>query len=67
MKTVIMHPENKEQIAALEAFANALKIKFEITTHDSSVSHATDELEGGTPITLDPRRSLEDNLEENIG
>jgi len=29
METVIMNPENKEQLSALKAFAKALKVKFE--------------------------------------
>jgi hypothetical protein len=29
METVIIHPESKEQLNALKAFAKALKIKFE--------------------------------------
>jgi hypothetical protein len=35
VQTVIMHPVNVEQISALEAFASALKIKFEITKEES--------------------------------
>ncbi|HEY8782590.1 MAG TPA: DUF2683 family protein [Mucilaginibacter sp.] len=30
METVIIHPKNKEQLAALKAFAKALKIDFEL-------------------------------------
>jgi hypothetical protein len=29
METVIMHPQNKEQLVALKAFAKALKVNFE--------------------------------------
>lgn len=29
METLIMHPENKEQLVALKAFAKALKVRFE--------------------------------------
>jgi len=29
METLIMHPQNKEQLAALKAFAKALKVPFE--------------------------------------
>jgi hypothetical protein len=29
METLIMHPENKEQLTALKAFAKAMKITFE--------------------------------------
>lgn len=29
METLIMHPVNKEQLAALKAFAKALKVPFE--------------------------------------
>jgi len=32
METVIIHPESKEQLAALKAFAKALKMKFEMET-----------------------------------
>lgn len=35
METVIIHPENKEQLSALKAFAKALKVKFEINTYNS--------------------------------
>lgn len=29
METVIMHPKNEEQLAAIKAFAKALKVEFE--------------------------------------
>lgn len=29
METVIMHPKNKEQLAAIKAFAKALKVDFD--------------------------------------
>lgn len=31
MDTIVIHPKNKEQLAAIKAFARALKMEFEIT------------------------------------
>jgi hypothetical protein len=34
METLIMHPQNKEQLLALKAIAKAWKISVEISTYD---------------------------------
>jgi len=35
MEAVVIHPKNKEQLAALKAFAKALKMDFETKSTDS--------------------------------
>ncbi|WP_304062777.1 DUF2683 family protein [Pedobacter glucosidilyticus] len=35
METLIVHPENKEQLAAIKAFMKALKINFEKKSEES--------------------------------
>lgn len=37
METLIIHPENKEQILALKAFLNAFKIRFEAKTEHQKI------------------------------
>ncbi|MEO5910941.1 MAG: DUF2683 family protein [Pelobium sp.] len=37
METLIIHPENKEQIEALKAFLNAFKIRFEAKTEKNKI------------------------------
>lgn len=34
METILVHPENSEQLKALKAFMKALKIKFETKTEE---------------------------------
>jgi 16S rRNA G966 N2-methylase RsmD len=66
METVIMHPENKEQLSALKAFAKALKVKFETSNYNSDfvakVHKSKAEAEQGNAITLDPTKSLWENI-----
>jgi hypothetical protein len=66
METVIMHPESKEQLSALKAFAKALKVKFETSTYNSDfvarVHKSKDEAEQGNAIILDPAKSLWENI-----
>jgi len=69
METVIVHPKNKEQLSALKAFVKALKMDFE-TTADSPydpdfvamIKAAQKEADEGKVITLDPNKSLWENL-----
>ncbi len=35
METVLIHPKNKEQLAAIKAFAKALKMEFETKLEES--------------------------------
>lgn len=35
MATIVIHPDNKEQLDAVKAFVKALKIKFETIENDS--------------------------------
>ncbi len=35
METVLIHPKNKEQLAAIKAFAKALKMEFETKIEES--------------------------------
>ena len=39
MKTVIMHPKNKEQLTVLKAFAKAMKVDFETDYADCKLDH----------------------------
>ena len=66
METVIMHPENKEQVAALKAFAKALKVKFETSTYNADfvakIKESTKQVKEGNYTTLDPDKSLWENI-----
>ena len=61
-----MHPESKEQLSALKAFAKALKVKFETSTYNSEfvekVHKSKKEAEQGNAVTLDPTKSLWENI-----
>ena len=69
METVIMHPENKEQLSALKAFAKALKVKFETSNSPYSASfvnkikESETEIKEGKFIVLDPNKSIWENIE----
>jgi predicted adenine nucleotide alpha hydrolase (AANH) superfamily ATPase len=68
METVIMHPESKEQLSALKAFAKALNVKFETNKSPYSpdflakIKKSEKQVERGEFITLDPSKSLWENL-----
>jgi len=68
METVIMHPKNKEQLSALKAFAKALKVEFETEKSPynpdfvAKVKEAERQIATGNYITLDPGKSLWENL-----
>ncbi len=66
METVIMHPKNEEQLSALKVFAKALKIKFEISSRNSEfagkVNKGKKQTEESKAVTLDPKKSLEENI-----
>jgi len=68
METVIMHPENKEQLTALKAFAKAMKVKFETNTSPyntdflKKIKESKKQVEEGNFTTLDPDKSLWENL-----
>jgi len=69
MQTVILHPENKEQLSALKTFAKALKVKFEVSksTYNADfvakVHASKKQVEEGNFITIDPAKSIWENLE----
>ena len=69
METVIMHPKNKEQLAALKAFAKALKVDFEIEKSPynpafvAKIKESMKQVKEGNYITLDPNKSIWENLE----
>ena len=68
MGTVIMHPKNKEQLSALKAFAKALKVDFETEKSPynpafvAKIKESLKQVEAGNYITLDPNKSLGENL-----
>jgi len=68
METMIMHPKNKEQLSALKAFAKALKVDFETEKSPynpefvSKIKESKKQIEEGKYITLDPDKSLWENL-----
>ena len=68
METVIMHPKNKEQLSALKAFAKALKVDFETEKSPyypafvAKIKESLKQVEAGNYITLDPNKSLWENL-----
>jgi hypothetical protein len=68
METVIMHPESKEQLTALKAFAKALKVKFETEKREYSpefiakIKESERQIKEGNFIRLDPNKSLWENI-----
>lgn len=64
-----MHPENKEQLSALKAFAKALKVKFETSNSPYStafvekIKESEAQIKEGKFITLDPNKSIWENIE----
>ena len=68
METVIMHPKNKEQLSALKAFAKALKVDFETEKSPynpdfvAKIKESIKQVEDGNYITLDPNKSIWENL-----
>jgi hypothetical protein len=62
METVIMHPQNKEQLAALKAFAKALKVNFETEKSPynpafvAKIKESQEQVKRGNVITIkDPK------------
>jgi len=66
METVIMHPKSQEELSALKAFARALKVKFETSPYNSDfvtkVQQSKKQAEQGNFTTLDPNKSLWENI-----
>jgi len=68
METVIMHPKNSEQLSALKAIAKALNVEFETTKSSynpefvKKIKQSKKQVEEGKFITLDPSKSLWENL-----
>jgi hypothetical protein len=68
METVIMHPKSKEQLSALKAVAKALKVDFETEKSPynpdfvAKIKESMKQVEQGNYITLDPTKSLLENL-----
>lgn len=79
METLIMHPETKEQLAALKAIAKALKVTFQkekvvLTEREKTtnlygiemveaVEKAEESIKNGNFKTLDPTKSLWENIQ----
>ncbi|QKJ31576.1 hypothetical protein HQ865_18005 [Mucilaginibacter mali] len=69
METLIMHPENKEQLTALKAFAKAMKVKFETNKSPYSdefvakIKESERQIKEGQFIVLDPNKSIWENIE----
>jgi hypothetical protein len=69
METVIMHPDSKEQLSALKAFAKALKVKFETAESPynpdfvAKIKDSTNQVKDGKFTTIDPSKSIWENLE----
>ena len=62
MRTLIMHPENKEQLKALKAFAKALNITFEESPYNPEfVAMVKEADKRGNYIEIDPN-NLWDSL-----
>ena len=79
METIIMHPQNKEQLKALKAFARALKVPFYNNREGGSsesekgiklygkdliekIERGEKAIQEGNYITLDPKKSLWENI-----
>lgn len=76
METLVMHPANKEQLAALKAIAKALKIPFEkkvLSERDKTIAlygkdlvetieKAEKSIKAGNVKVLDPSKSLWENI-----
>ena len=66
METLIMRPQSKEQSAALKAIAKALKISVETSTYNpdfvAKIKASKKEVENGEYTTLDPSKSIWENL-----
>lgn len=71
METLVMHPANKEQLAALKAIAKALKIPFEKREEKEQynpafvkmIKDAEKSIAAGDVRTYDSSKSLEENME----
>lgn len=63
-----MHPENKEQLTALKAFAKAMNVKFETNKNSyntdfvKKIKESKRQVEEGNFTTLDQDKSLWENL-----
>jgi hypothetical protein len=69
MESLIVYPQNKEQLTAFKAFAKALNIKYEIIKKPpynagllAKIRKSRKEVEEGKFITLDPTKSIWENL-----
>lgn len=76
METLVMHPANKEQLAALKAIAKALKIPFEkkeLSEREKTIAlygkdlvetveRAEKSIKEGNVKILDPSKSLWENI-----
>ncbi len=66
METLIMHPQNEEQSAALKAIAKAWKISVETSPYNPAfvdkIKESKKQAEAGKFTTLDPAKSVWDNL-----
>lgn len=64
METVIMHPESKEQLTALKAFAKALKVKFETERSQYSpefvakIKESYEQAKRGDVVTIEDPKNI---------
>ncbi len=61
METLIIHPKNKEQLAAIKAFVKALKIDFTTKKENYNPEFVVEVLEG-----VEERKSGKPGLEINV-
>ena len=68
METLIMHPQNNEQLSALKAIAKALNVDFETEKSPynpdfvAKIKESKKQVDEGKYITLDPNKSIWENL-----
>jgi len=66
METLIMHPKNEEQLSALKAIAKAWKISVETSPYNpdfvAQIKESTKQIKEGKFTTLDPGKSIWENL-----
>lgn len=54
MTTLIMHPENKQQLAALKAVAKALNVSVETSPYDPKFVAMIKKAQKGKSVEVDP-------------
>lgn len=70
MEAILIHPNNQEQLAAVKAFAKALKMNFETKNIESpydskfvaKINKSRKEIEKGNSITVDPNKPIWESI-----